>query len=232
MTKREEILERERVVKILSAGYEEAGSYSHIYNNNEHHRYKEFIRLLRSNTHTTSDSFDLLSFPAKVALCDCKTKLQNLWGLVVDFQVTHKRAHSLIKTGTSTIVMKNMSGDNLLSLAYSFKDRVDPDVNNDTSEDEPTSSKQKWFLDLTGKVWCRLEANKGANWCLQTHVISEIKLSFKFSVLLNDITLTKLIMKGMSPVLKPKVCLSGVAKKKPIMPDIVNKCKQARHVEV
>nr|GEW25994.1 zinc finger, CCHC-type [Tanacetum cinerariifolium] len=41
-------------------------------------------------THTTSDSFDLLSFSATVALCDCKTKLQNLWGLEVDFQVTHK----------------------------------------------------------------------------------------------------------------------------------------------
>ncbi|GJU04015.1 hypothetical protein Tco_1114353 [Tanacetum coccineum] len=94
----------------IGAGHEEAGSYNHIYSNNEYHRYEEFIRLLQSNTHTTSDSFDLLIFPAKVALCDCKTKLQNL---------------------------------------FSLEDRVDQDVNDDTSEDEPTSSKQKWFLHLT-----------------------------------------------------------------------------------
>nr|GEX54579.1 hypothetical protein [Tanacetum cinerariifolium] len=131
-------------------------------------------------------------------------------GLVVDFQVLTKRTHSRIKTGTSTIVMKKMSEgdvmnpDNLLSVAYSFK----------------------------GKVWCRLEASKWANWCLQTHVISDIKSSFKFLVLMNGITLKKLIRKGISPVLKPQVCLSRAAKKKSIVLDIVNKCKQARHVEV
>nr|GEV57413.1 RNA-directed DNA polymerase, eukaryota, reverse transcriptase zinc-binding domain protein [Tanacetum cinerariifolium] len=95
-----------------------------------------------------------------------------------------------------------MNPDNLLPLAYSFKDRVDPDVNDDTSEDEPTSSKKVVF----------------ASYSLQ-----------QFSVLVNGITLKKLIRKGISPVLKPKVCLSGAAKKKSIVPDIVNKCKHVRH---
>ncbi|GKC45132.1 hypothetical protein Tco_1062854, partial [Tanacetum coccineum] len=97
--------------------------------------------------------------------------------------------------------------DNLLPLAYSFKDRVDPDVNDDTSEDEPTFSKEKWFSHLT--VYNKLEASKGANWCLQTHVISDIKSSFKFSVLVNGITLKKLIRKGISSVLKPEVDSPG-----------------------
>ncbi|GJR98439.1 hypothetical protein Tco_0270613 [Tanacetum coccineum] len=42
-----------------------------------------------------------------------------------------------------------MNPDKLLPLAYSFKDHVDPDVNDDSSEDEPTASKQKWFSHLT-----------------------------------------------------------------------------------
>ncbi|GKA43425.1 hypothetical protein Tco_0736149, partial [Tanacetum coccineum] len=95
-----------------------------------------------------------------------------------------------------------MNPDNLLPLAYSFK----------------------------GKEWCRLEASKGANWYLQTHVISHIKSSFKFSILVNGITLKKFIRKGISLVLKPKVCLSGPAKKKSIVLDIVNKCKHATNM--
>nr|GEX89128.1 hypothetical protein [Tanacetum cinerariifolium]GEX93052.1 hypothetical protein [Tanacetum cinerariifolium] len=72
-----------------------------------------------------------------------------------------------------------------------------------------------------GKVWWGLEASKGANWYLQTHVTSDLKSSLKFSVLVNGITLKKLIRKGIPPVLRPKVwfTLSGAAKKKSTVPD-------------
>ncbi|XP_016453871.1 uncharacterized protein LOC107778180 [Nicotiana tabacum] len=72
-----------------------------------------------------------------------------------------------------------------------------------------------------GKVWWALEASKGANWYLQTHVSSTLKTSLKFSALVNAITLKKLIRKGIPPVLRPKVwfSLSGAAKKKSTAPD-------------
>lgn len=72
-----------------------------------------------------------------------------------------------------------------------------------------------------GKVWWALEASKGANWYLQTHVTSALKSSLKFSALVNAITLKKLIRKGIPPVLRPKVwfSLSGAAKKKSTVPD-------------
>ncbi|XP_024967246.1 TBC1 domain family member 2B-like isoform X1 [Cynara cardunculus var. scolymus] len=72
-----------------------------------------------------------------------------------------------------------------------------------------------------GKVWWSLEANKGANWYLQTYVSSALKSSLKFSVLVNAITLKRLIRKGIPPVLRPKVwfSLSGAAKKKSTVPD-------------
>lgn len=72
-----------------------------------------------------------------------------------------------------------------------------------------------------GKVWWALEASKGANWYLQTHVSSTLKTSLKFSALVNAITLKKLIRKGIPPVLRPKIwfSLSGAAKKKSTAPD-------------
>ncbi|XP_059276951.1 uncharacterized protein LOC132031102 [Lycium ferocissimum] len=72
-----------------------------------------------------------------------------------------------------------------------------------------------------GKVWWALEASKGANWYLQTHVSSTLKTSLKFSALVNAITLKKLIRKGIPPVLRPKVwfSLSGAAKKKSTAPE-------------
>ncbi|KAK3005371.1 hypothetical protein RJ639_017282 [Escallonia herrerae] len=72
-----------------------------------------------------------------------------------------------------------------------------------------------------GKVWWALEASKGANWYLQTHVSSTLKSSLKFSALVNAITLKRLIRKGIPPVLRPKVwfSLSGAAKKKSTVPE-------------
>ncbi|GJU10292.1 hypothetical protein Tco_1132688 [Tanacetum coccineum] len=72
-----------------------------------------------------------------------------------------------------------------------------------------------------GKLWWGLEASKWANCCLQTHVTSDLKSSLKFSVLVNGITVEKLIRKGIPPVLRPNVwfTLSGVAKKNSIVPD-------------
>ncbi|KAG8364471.1 hypothetical protein BUALT_Bualt18G0000800 [Buddleja alternifolia] len=71
------------------------------------------------------------------------------------------------------------------------------------------------------RVWWSLEANKGANWYLQTHVSSTLKSSLKFSALVNAITLKRLIRKGIPPNLRPKVwfSLSGAAKKKSTVPD-------------
>ena len=72
-----------------------------------------------------------------------------------------------------------------------------------------------------GRVWWALEANKGANWYLQTIVSSTLKSSLKFSALANAITLKRLIRKGIPPVLRPKVwfSLSGAAKKKSTVPE-------------
>lgn len=72
-----------------------------------------------------------------------------------------------------------------------------------------------------GRVWWALEANKGANWYLQTQVTSTLKTSLKLSTLVNAITLKKLIRKGIPPVLRPKVwfSLSGAAKKKSTVPE-------------
>ncbi|VFQ93762.1 unnamed protein product [Cuscuta campestris] len=72
-----------------------------------------------------------------------------------------------------------------------------------------------------GRVWWSLEASKGSNWYLQTHVSSTIKSSLKFSALVNAITLKRLIRKGIPPVLRPKVwfSLSGAAKKKSTVPE-------------
>lgn len=73
-----------------------------------------------------------------------------------------------------------------------------------------------------GKVWWALEANKGANWYLDSFVPSTLlKSSLKFSTLVNAITLKKLIRKGIPPNLRPKVwfSLSGAAKKKSTVPD-------------
>ncbi|GJR51971.1 hypothetical protein Tco_1402492 [Tanacetum coccineum] len=133
---------------------------------------------------------------------------ENIEDVVV---VANDLCSSMIQTTLSVNFSKTIDSNPhelIWSQKVSLEDRVDPDVNDDTSEDEPTSSKQKWFSHLT-------VSNKG-----------------KFLVLVNGITLKKLIRKGISSVLKPKVCLSGAAKKKSIVPDIVNKCKQARHVEV
>lgn len=72
-----------------------------------------------------------------------------------------------------------------------------------------------------GRVWWALEANKGANWYLQTHVNATLKSSLKFSALVNAITLKRLIKKGIPLNLRPKVwfSLSGAAKKKSTVPD-------------
>lgn len=72
-----------------------------------------------------------------------------------------------------------------------------------------------------GRVWWALEASKGANWYLQTIVSSTIKSSLKFSALVNQITLKRLIRKGIPPNLRPKVwfALSGAAKKKSTVPE-------------
>ncbi|KAI3457753.1 hypothetical protein Pfo_014416 [Paulownia fortunei] len=72
-----------------------------------------------------------------------------------------------------------------------------------------------------GRMWWALEANKGANWYLETHVSSTLKSSLKFSALVNAITLKRLIRKGIPPNLRPKVwfSLSGAAKKKSTVPD-------------
>ncbi|GKB07056.1 hypothetical protein Tco_0835289 [Tanacetum coccineum] len=161
-------------VSWIGARYEAAGSYSHIYSNNEYHRYEEFIRLLRSNTHTTSDSFDLLSFPVKVALYDCKTKLQNLWGLVVDFQVTHK---------TYPLAHQNWY--------QHYRDE----------EDEWRFVFERHIHALRNFLADVMNPDN----------LLPLAYSFKFLVLVNGITLKKLIRNGISSVLKPKVCLSGAA---------------------
>ncbi|KAL2938735.1 TBC1 domain family member 2A [Bienertia sinuspersici] len=72
-----------------------------------------------------------------------------------------------------------------------------------------------------GKVWWALEASKGVNWYLQTHVSSTLKASLKLSNLANAITLKRLIRKGIPPVLRPKIwfALSGAAKKKSTVPE-------------
>lgn len=72
-----------------------------------------------------------------------------------------------------------------------------------------------------GRVWWALEASKGANWYLQTTVSSTLKSSLKFSALVNQITLKRLIRKGIPPNLRPKVwfALSGAAKKKSTVPE-------------
>ncbi|PSS05959.1 TBC1 domain family member 2B like [Actinidia chinensis var. chinensis] len=72
-----------------------------------------------------------------------------------------------------------------------------------------------------GRVWWSMEASKGANWYLQTHVSSTLKSSLKFSALANAITLKRLIRKGIPPVLRPKIwfSLSGAAKKKSTVPE-------------
>ncbi|PIN11859.1 Ypt/Rab GTPase activating protein [Handroanthus impetiginosus] len=72
-----------------------------------------------------------------------------------------------------------------------------------------------------GRVWWALEASKGANWYLQTHITSALKSSLKFSALVNAITLKRLIKKGIPLNLRPKVwfSLSGAAKKKSTVPD-------------
>ncbi|GJV48655.1 growth hormone-regulated TBC protein 1-like protein [Tanacetum coccineum] len=67
-----------------------------------------------------------------------------------------------------------------------------------------------------------MEANKGANWYSQTYANSvALTSSLRFSVLVNVMTLKKLIRKGIPPVLRPKVwfSLSGAAKKKSTVPD-------------
>ncbi|KAL8045528.1 hypothetical protein ABFX02_08G120100 [Erythranthe guttata] len=72
-----------------------------------------------------------------------------------------------------------------------------------------------------GRVWWALEANKGVNWYLETHVSSTLKSSLKFSALVNAITLKRLIKKGIPLNFRPKVwfSLSGAAKKKSTVPD-------------
>lgn len=72
-----------------------------------------------------------------------------------------------------------------------------------------------------GRVWWSLEASKGANWYLQTHISSTIKSSLKFSALGNAITLKRLVRKGIPPVLRPKLwlSLSGADKKKSTVPE-------------
>lgn len=70
------------------------------------------------------------------------------------------------------------------------------------------------------KVWWALEANKGADWFLQTHASSSLTSSLKFSSLVNAITLKRMIRKGIPPSLRPKMwfALSGAAKKKSTVP--------------
>jgi len=72
-----------------------------------------------------------------------------------------------------------------------------------------------------GRVWWSLEASKGVNWYLQTQSTSTLKTSLKFSVLVNAITLKRLIRKGIPPSLRPKVWFSllGAAKKKSTVPE-------------
>ncbi|KAL8264490.1 hypothetical protein R6Q59_022620 [Mikania micrantha] len=73
------------------------------------------------------------------------------------------------------------------------------------------------------KVWWAMEASKGVDWYLQTYGSSSaaLKSSLRFSVLVNAMTLKKLIRKGIPPALRPKVwfALSGAAKKKSTVPD-------------
>ncbi|CAH9118289.1 unnamed protein product [Cuscuta epithymum] len=68
------------------------------------------------------------------------------------------------------------------------------------------------------KLWLSLEASKGANWYLQTHVSTA---NLKLSTLGNAITLNRLIRKGVPPALRPTVwfSLSGASKKKSTVPD-------------
>ncbi|CAH9089339.1 unnamed protein product [Cuscuta europaea] len=68
------------------------------------------------------------------------------------------------------------------------------------------------------KLWWSLEARKGANWYLQTHVSTA---NLKLSTLGNAITLNRLIRKGIPPALRPSVwfSLSGASKKKSTVPD-------------
>ncbi|GMG98736.1 hypothetical protein Nepgr_000576 [Nepenthes gracilis] len=72
-----------------------------------------------------------------------------------------------------------------------------------------------------GRVWWALEASKGANWYLETHVSSTLKASLRFSAIANAVTLKRLIRKGIPPVWRPKVwfTLSGAAKKKSTVPE-------------
>ncbi|CAA3019644.1 Hypothetical predicted protein [Olea europaea subsp. europaea] len=72
-----------------------------------------------------------------------------------------------------------------------------------------------------GRAWWALEASKGVNWYLQTRSSTTLKSSLKFSVLVNGMTLKKLIRKGIPPSLRPKVwfALSGAAKKKSTVPE-------------
>ncbi|CAA0837037.1 Ypt/Rab-GAP domain of gyp1p superfamily protein [Striga hermonthica] len=72
-----------------------------------------------------------------------------------------------------------------------------------------------------GRVWWALEASKGVNWYLETHVSSTLKSSLRFSALVNAVTLKRLIYKGIPLNLRPKVwfALSGAAKKKSTVPD-------------
>jgi TBC1 domain family member 2A len=71
------------------------------------------------------------------------------------------------------------------------------------------------------KVWCDLEASKGANWYLHTQISSNGVASLKFSVLTNTMTLKKLVRKGVPPTLRPKLwlSLSGAAKKRSTVPE-------------
>ncbi|CAD5193212.1 uncharacterized protein LOC103975109 [Musa acuminata AAA Group] len=76
-----------------------------------------------------------------------------------------------------------------------------------------------------GRVWCGLEASKGANWYLQTQISSNGEgisvASLKLSKLTNMITLKRLVRKGIPPVLRPNVWLSvsGAAKKRSTVPE-------------
>ncbi|KAL3502652.1 hypothetical protein ACH5RR_037101 [Cinchona calisaya] len=72
-----------------------------------------------------------------------------------------------------------------------------------------------------GRVWWALESSKGVNWYLETNVSSTLKSSLKFTALVNQITLKRLIRKGIPPNLRPKVwfTMSGAAKKKSTVPE-------------
>ncbi|KAK9663924.1 hypothetical protein RND81_14G006600 [Saponaria officinalis] len=75
-----------------------------------------------------------------------------------------------------------------------------------------------------GKVWWAMEASKGANWYLQTKgssALNKLKPSLKLSELGSNMSLKRLIRKGIPPVLRPKIwfALSGAAKKKSTVPD-------------